>query len=99
MFFSFMEDHIEITKMVSEKNKQLFIINGFKFSFNAFLNGDVQRWAKRMCKLYKKFDITTHAIWIHHEKTLHATRTKYNLCTQFGCARKIQSLTLLCIEK
>lgn len=44
--------------MYSEKNKKLYIINGYKFHFNKLLSNNIQRWActKRMCKCYFKLN-------------------------------------------
>jgi len=49
---------MEVSVMYSEKNKKLYIIDGYKFHFNKFLNNNIQRWActKRMCKSYFKLN-------------------------------------------
>jgi len=36
-------ENLELIKMFSEKNKQLYCINGYKFAFQKFLNGCIQR--------------------------------------------------------
>lgn len=47
---------MEVNQMLSEKNKKLYIINGYKFHFQKFLNNNIQRWActKRLCKSFFK---------------------------------------------
>lgn len=49
---------MEVSVMYSEKNKKLYIINGYKFHLNKVLNNSIQRWActKRMCKSYVKLN-------------------------------------------
>lgn len=44
--------------MCSEKNKKLYVINGYTFHFIKYLNNNNQRWActKRMCKSYFKLN-------------------------------------------
>uniref|UniRef100_A0A2S2NXU0 MULE transposase domain-containing protein n=1 Tax=Schizaphis graminum TaxID=13262 RepID=A0A2S2NXU0_SCHGA len=65
---------MEVSVMYSEKNKKLYIINGYKFHFNKFLNNNIQRWActKRMCKAYFKLNENSEFVFsvlIHdHEK-------------------------------
>lgn len=60
--------------MFSDENKQLYIINGYKFSFQTFLNDNVQRWlcSKRLCKFDIKSnensEIIFSALYYNHDK-------------------------------
>lgn len=64
-------EELEIIKMVSEKNKLLYCINGYKFSFQKCLNDNVQRWScsKRLCKCYFKMNENDEIIFsaLNHE--------------------------------
>lgn len=44
--------------MISEKNKTLIFINGYKFCFHKLLKNDIQRWKcfKKTCKSYTKLN-------------------------------------------
>jgi hypothetical protein len=44
--------------MFSEKNKKLFVINGFNYGFQKQLSGNMERWicTKRKCKSFLKIN-------------------------------------------
>jgi len=64
-------ENLEIIKMFSKKYKQLHCINEYKFAFQQFSNGNVQRWSclKRLCKWYFKMNKNNEIIFtdLNHE--------------------------------
>jgi len=69
-----MKKKMEISVMFSEKNKKLYLIDGYKFHFNKYLNYNIQRWpcTKRMCKSFFKLNESSEILFSvlnhNHEK-------------------------------
>ncbi|KAL4096573.1 hypothetical protein QTP88_021499 [Uroleucon formosanum] len=79
-----MEPRVE--NMLSEKNKILFVIDGFKFYFQKLLCNDIERWAccKRSCKAYIKLN-SEHKIILHKINHNHDKNDKQKLNRQQVC--------------
>lgn len=85
---------MEISVMHSEKNKKLYIIDGYKFHFNKLLVNNIQRWSctKRMCKCYFKLNENSEIVFsdLNHN---HA-KDEVNILTRQKLSNKLKRKVL-----
>jgi len=80
--------------MCSEKHKNLYIIDGYKFRFNKFLNNNIRRRAhtKRACKSYFKLSENSEIMFsvLNHEYE----KDDVNILTRHKVSNKLKRKAL-----